>query len=302
MMTIKSNRLRTLAFCGGLLALMAELGWSAAQPAGGHLPSWEKLDFTASKLMITARSSLTAEHEPIETSRSQWAGIETGRRSERDIATTVRLGSETSFLGRASSTTVWINPKSLGAFQRTLKESGSRTRQKIYRFSDTEAIAYRSEPAGSEERQLDEPQWTKRGEQRIKTPPGTVVTDPLTLFYLISTHPLTALDKGIEVDVLTRNRVTRVRIRRTATAATVGTRSTVVNADGRVTRDGKTTQIPVRIYEVVPIEDNGDLRLLGLEGAIEVAVDEALRMPVEIRGKIPPVGRVTVKLRRASLR
>ena len=180
-------------------------------------------------------------------------------------------------------------------------ETGSRARKKVYRFSDSEAIAFRSEPANNAEKELPEAQWTNRSEQRIDTAHAPTLTDPLTLFYLIATHPHDKLDKGIEVSVLTRNRISRVRIQRTPGATAIKTASTVTNADGSQQRD-RSSNLAVRTYEVTPIGDASDLRLLGLEGAIQVAVDESLRMPVEIRGKIPPVGRVTVKLKSATLR
>ncbi len=297
------NQSRTL---GAALILLAAVtvgpNVAAKRAQGPSLPAWSTLNFSASKLMVTARSSLSVSEESLDAAQSHWAELsDGGRGSEAAGGATVRLESKTSMLSRVSITTVWVQPGSLAAFQRTLIESGSRARKKVYRFSDAEAVAFRSEPANKAEQDLPEPRWTKRGEQHIDTAGALTVTDPLALFYLIATHPHNELDLGIEVDVLTRNRISKVRIKRTATRATIRTTSTVTTVDGSQHR-ASTPNLAVRIYEVTPVNNAGDLRLLGLEGAIQVAVDETLRMPVEIRGKIPPVGRVTVKLRSATLR
>ena len=45
-----------------------------------------------------------------------------------------------------------------------------------------------------------------------------------------------------------------------------------------------------------------DFELLGLEGAIEIVAAKELQAPVSISGRLPPAGRVTVRLRHVKLR
>lgn len=286
------------------IVCVAAVGALAYQPAGANpqLPPWEYLEFEASKLFVTARSSITATLENSEEAQAKWFSEDFRGNNPADT-TTLRLSTKTKMLGRSSVNTAWIDPGSMAAYQRSLTETGSRLRLKIYRFGPTEVLALRSSPATDTERALPEPQWTKRSEQRIAVPKNsTAVTDPVAIFFAIATRSLDELDRGYELTVLTSNRISKVRIQRTATVARTRTRSTVKRNDGSTVRENDETAIPTRLYAVTPLGDEGDLKILGLEGAIEVIVHEELRMPLEIRGRIPPVGKVAVKLIGARLR
>jgi len=291
-------------------ALISELGVptkTQPSPIELRLPPWESLDFEATKLFITARCSISATKEAVTKAQTQWVqGEFDSHRPPQSSPTTLRISSGTELLGRFSDTTVWLDPQSMAAYQSTLTEHGRRMRHKTYQFAANQVLELRSEPATQRERKFEEPRWSKRSERRIEVPDRNArsvptVTDPLAIFYAIASLPPELLDAGYEMDVLTRNRVRRVRIVRLSATGQTRTRAVLTRSDGSLLQNDSPRLVPTAHYKVTPLGSDGDLKLLGLQGAIEVVVDEALRMPLQIRGRIPPVGKITVRLVAAKL-
>ena len=274
------------------LALLADPTAAAQQGAAPiQLPDWQRLEFKASKLFVTARSSLEVELVDAADASSAWVPIETAHEPPPQI-TLVR--STASFLGRTSTTDVWLDPSDLRAFQRHAVDSGSRQRHKIYRFGRGEIRALRSEPETKDEESLPEPQWTRRSEQRLELQGTPLVTDPVAVFYLLSQKPTTEQ----ELQVVTSNTVGSVRVE-LAERGSVATEAAIVSGD--TTRPLGDNRAALR-YAVTPADPDSDFSLLGLEGAITVWVDEEFGVPLEVRGKISPVGTVRVRLQAAVLR
>ena len=79
-------------------------------------------------------------------------------------------------------------------------------------------------------------------------------------------------------------------------------------ADGRARqRQGKVSALRYAVRtELLGTTREGEkgaaLRLLGLEGDLEVDVDPRLGSPVQVRGDLPRLGAVTVRLERVQLR
>lgn len=274
--------------------LLAGAGLGAPPPSEGEvLPEWARLEFKATKLFVTARSALEIELEPGSAAEPQWAAIEPAPSVPEQV---VRVRSTATFLGRTSTTDVWLDPRDLRAFQRHAVDSGNRNRHKIYRFGKRQILALRSEPETKEEAGLPEPQWTRRSEQRLELEGDQIVTDPVAVFYLLSRRPTTVQ----ELHIVTSNSLGAVRIE-LAERGMIESAAEWMDTDSGPVATFPGARPGLR-YTVTPTDVDSDFSLLGLEGAISVWIDEEYGVPLEVRGKISPVGSVRVRLERAVLR
>ena len=272
--------------------LLVGPGAAAQPPENDMLPSWTRLEFKASKLFVTARSALEVELQDSAVAAPHWVDIAPAHLAPDQV---VRVRSTAAFLGRTSTTDVWLDPHDLRAFQRHAVDSGNRNRHKIYRFGRKQVLALRSEPETKHEAELPEPQWTRRSEQRFDVEDGLIVTDPVAVFYMLSRRPQTPQ----QLHIVTSNSLGGVRIElaeRGVVDAEVEWQTGGVG--GASVGPGPR---PALRYTVTPTESDSDFSLLGLEGAISVWIDEEFGVPLEVRGKISPVGTVRVRLERAVL-
>lgn len=285
--------LKHMAIAIAALGLTLPAVAARAKTENDRLPVWTRLEFKASKLFVTARSTIEIELEDAATAASGWASIQPQHRPPEQV---VRLRSTASFLGRTATTDVWLDPADLRAYQRHAVDSGSRHRHKTYRFGPKHVRTLRSEPETKDEEGLPEAEWTRRSEGRIELDDNLLVTDPLAVFYLLARRPTAPQ----EVQIVSSNELGTVRIER-AERGQVETSADVLRTDGSAVA-GEMASRPAIRYTVTPAEGDSDFSLLGLEGAISVWIDEEFGVPLEVRGRISPVGSVRVKLERALLR
>lgn len=291
------------------LVLLALAQAAPAAPASGTYdparPHWSALEFSASKLLMSADASITARLLP----QAQVAA----KLASPPVGTPVPAGPEVlemvyraSGMGRDSVTALYNDPLSGATLQRTQLDGGHRQRQRTYRFTDVGAYHFTRWPATTEEQGLDPESWTRREQGLRRYPPGAVgqpVAEPTALLWLAAAAPLASPGERVEILTFSRRGVNRVVIEVTGRRATRVDYEEVA-PDGKQRRRGRVDALHLRIRgaPLDPATADDDFELLGLRGDLDLLLDPDTGVPLELRGRVKVVGQLSVRLRRAVLR
>lgn len=292
----------------GLCAQIALAGPVAGKtgPFDPQRVSWTRLEFSAQKLFLSAQASLAVALRPRDAIS---AGIVTPPMGKAvpmpETLAEIRYGA--SGMGRNSDTTLWLDLASGAALQRLQLDSGARTRQRIYRYTDIGAWHQTRWPANDRERELPLEQWTDRSEGLRPYPAaatGLVITDPAALLWLIAATDLAKPGDRLEINTFSRRRVHRVSVEALGMTQT-SIKFEAQDARGIWQREGRMPALRIRIRGE-PLEQQADsddeFELLGLQGDIELLLDPASRAPLALSGRAKILGQVTFQLCKAMLR
>ena len=283
------------AAAAGLAVLAVTLPVAAA----GSEPPWQRLEFRAKKLFLSADAA-------VEFDASAALPADDGCAGRPALpASAARIRIESSMLGRRSQSSLWFDPESLKAHIRVQEERGSRNRYKRYTFCHGSVEAERATPNAGEA-ELPVGEWTHRYPLVHDVPAGLTapLSEPSVLLHLVGRLAALEGEPGAvasrTVPVFSNRRVLAVRIDRDPkpVPAVPGFEVTGGPAPEELTLV-RFTLTPVAVGAEGKAED---FELLGLEGAIEILAARELQLPVSISGRLPPAGRVTVRLRHVELR
>lgn len=276
-------------------ALLVALAW----PAAAADPPWQRLEFEAKKLFLTAGATVefeSAADVPVD-ERCE------GKPPMPGSAALIRI--ESAMFGRRSESSLWFDPESLRAHLRVQEERGSRNRYKRYTFCRGSVEAERATPNPGEAG-LPVAEWTHRYPLHHPVPSTleAPLSEPSALLHLVGR--LAALPSGAgertswTMPMFSNQRVLAVRIERDPETVTGPPSFSVAGGQAPA-------QLTLVRFAMTPMAYGAegsaeDFELLGLEGAIEIVAAKELQAPVSISGRLPPAGRVTVRLRHVKLR
>lgn len=280
----------------GAAALLVALALPAA---AADAPPWQRLEFRATKLFLSADAAV--EFHPA-------AQLPADERCEGEPplpGSAARIRIESTMFGRRSESSLWFDPDSLRAHLRVQEERGSRNRYKRYTFCRGSVEAERATPNPGEAR-LPVAEWTHRYPLHHPVPSGveSPLSEPTALLHLVGRLATSPAVDGAEaswtVPMFSNRRVFAVRIERNPETVTAPAGFSV--AGGAAPAQLTLVRFAMTPEVVGPEGAAEDFELLGLEGAIEIVAAKELQAPVSISGRLPPVGRVTVRLRHVELR
>ena len=281
----------------------------AAAPGESLAPErlrWSELRYHARKLIFTAETAVTAElvaagpataalassggHDPVVPARDRLARIEI----------------DTEAFGRHSRNTVLVEPASGAALQATSREFGKRARLKTQRFTVDGVAVVRARPEAGEEKHPVE-RWSRRSEEFLPFPAGGdesgAITDSVALFWLLATGPLERPGDTLRVRLLSGGHLVAVTIavvRVTRTRVELVERRAGYEPPRRRDGGGARGDREARLTGMPPSPD-GDLEFLGMRGGVHILLDPVRRAPLEVSGRVPSAGTVTVRLREVAL-
>jgi hypothetical protein len=303
--------MRTLTASGrapaALLALLLAGGVSAAQagPYDADRPGWRSLELSAAKFLLRANTRVEARLQSSAQIADSLRDTPVGR-PVPPPEVVLELTHSTTGLGRESLTTLWLDPWTGAALQRTQQDSGSDPRLRTYRFTDIGAYHYTRWPATPAEQALPPAQWSRIEEGLRKyDAPGLVgpVTEPNGLLWLAAAAELLKPGDQVQIHAYSRRHLHRVTIEAAAW------RSIRVDHEerspaGSQRRRGTVQALVLRIRgsPLDPAADAEDFELLGLRGDLELLLDPRTRVPLELHGRVRVVGQLTVRLNRVTLR
>ncbi|MCY3927498.1 MAG: hypothetical protein OXG81_04430 [Acidobacteria bacterium] len=273
---------------------------AAAVPvaATGSEPPWQRLEFRAKKFFLSADAAVEFDSTAPLPADDRCEG----RPSLPASAARIRI--ESSMFGRRSQSSLWFDAESLQAHVRVQEERGSRNRYKRYTFCQGTVEAERATPNDGEA-DLPVASWTHRYPLVHEVPAELTapLSEPSALLHLVARLAAPQAEGGAAsrtVPVFSNSQVLAVRIDRHP--------ETIPAMPGFSVAGGPSPEeLTLARFTLTPLaigSDGGveDFELLGLEGEIEILAARELQLPVSISGRLPPAGRVTVRLRHVELR
>ncbi|MBM4196404.1 MAG: hypothetical protein FJ197_04785 [Gammaproteobacteria bacterium] len=296
--------LRCVVVIAGLAGLSAPV-MSAPDFDAGR-PGWTSVELGASKFLMTGRARVTLEELPASQLagelRSPPAGVPVAP-GERIL----RMRNVASLAGQRTDMTLLLDPATAATLQIQLRDSGRRYRQRILRFTDIGAWHWTVKPAAYGEKALEPQAWTNRSEgmRPYGKLTGTgAVTDATALVYGAAAAPLAKPGDRFGLQVYSRRRMHNV-VAEHAGFIEVNADYMEKRAGQPVRRKGRIKALNLQISGAQsPDGDDDDERvtLLGLSGALSLALDPVTRAPLQLTGDAPIVGRVTFRLKAVTLR
>jgi hypothetical protein len=200
------------------------------------------------------------------------------------------------------SNQVLFEPIQAAVFHRVRLRQGKDDIERTYWFSREGVHRLRTKPSNKEEASGDPAKWTDARTSFYPydlTQPGCPqVTDPMLLIYLLSAARMDKKGDNLSLCVFGKQQLHRVRIQ------IEGVRTLEVDylenrEKGKVQKEGKVNGLRVTL-EAQPLhpelKDAENFSFLGFHKDITIDIDPELRIPLQVSGKIPTVGAVTLKL------
>ncbi|MCP4655072.1 MAG: hypothetical protein GY856_06590 [bacterium] len=289
---------------------------TAGPPAFGQDPeangfdptrvSWTRLRFRAEKLFLTAYSEV--ELKTLRTPEVASALIA----SPRSVALmpsgpqTLLLALESSSGSRDSLVRVWFSPHDAAALQRLKLRGGKKAYKKIFRFTRDGTYSLRTAPENRRQGRLPPEQWGRVEEFFYPVSSGSscpAISEPSLLFYVISAARLAAGGEPVRICVFSRKSVIPLEIAvRGSRRLAVDYSEASAQAERRRTEEITATEIGIKVPELDDEGEKADFKLLGLGGDVAIFIEESSRIPVQVSGRIPGLGKIDVKLIEVDLK
>jgi hypothetical protein len=304
---------RALARLGVAAAFVTASAAAAGEPDAHAMESralpWQRLRYEATKavvlhavveLEVLPAGPAPEAAAPLGTCADAppWAG-------EASRPPLVVRGTSRALSSRASFT--WIDPTSWTVLQVEEERQGRSWR--LRRFTADGSHAWRAGPASRAEARGPRAAWSRRSDvhEAWRTPElaGVPATSSVGLLCLASSPALQR--DGATLTAVMATREGPVRITLHARERTTARRPRRAQGDaGLPAGQGRAPEVPARRVELLAerVETDGSpagVEVLGLRGPVDVLVDEATRVPLEVSGRVPGVGAVRLRLVEAVL-
>lgn len=203
---------------------------------------------------------------------------------------------------------VLFDPQKANSFYRVRLRRGKDDIERAYWFSGEGVRRLRRMPKVKAEASLDPAKWTAVSTSfypydlaRLECPQ---VVDPMLLIYLLSAAPIDKEGKALSLCVFGKQQLHRV-ILRYQRLENLEVDYFLKSGEGKVRKKGKFDGLKVTVESVPLVSDKKNAEnfsFLGMHEDIAIHVDPQLRIPLQVSGKIPTVGLVTLKLSEATLK
>jgi hypothetical protein len=302
-----SGAVSTCRRLGAAAAALVLLALPAGAADGGAAipapPRWSELRFVARKLLLTAETTVrVAEIAAGDAGLVDVPGLDGRAPAGPGVA---RVEVDSRALGRHTVTTALLDATDGAALQTVTRESGKRAREKVQRFAADTVAVTRARPAAGQEK-LPVARWSRRSAERLPLPaaaPGEPpMTDSAGLFWLLATAPLVRPGDTLPVRLWSGGRVIATEVRvKARTQAALAIRERRNGAVRAVERTVPALELVIAAAGPGDGAEDEEVELLGLRGRVRVVLDAERRFPIELSGRVPKAGAVTVRLQEATL-
>lgn len=255
---------------------------------------WSELEFAKNYLWLTASSHLFLKSLDSENAAVDWLNPPDHAAVYPDKKSGLwQLTLTASAASNHEEIVSWLDPQTLSAYQRSRFSEGRNKRFKRYRFLQDGIYRLRSEPDDGEENSQTQ-QWSQRSSRFLPYPNlqhYRNITTPEALLVLASTAALNSPGDRWLGYVYTDVDFFHVELR------VSGEEDLAV--DFRLTEQDKRCQLKSsRTALVIDIlvaptgrsEAVDDFELMSLNGGLQILLDPASRLPLQVRGKAPSIG------------
>ncbi len=290
-----------------ILTSLPLLSWAGEPMQAARLDpqrvAWRSIQLDARKFFFKASTTANLQILP--------SGSVADRMLESDQGAAVPLGPEvleidawSKFVGRKSRLRLYMQPATGQAIQYAQDRYGKRMRHRIYRYTDAGIFVRTHKPASPEEETLDWERWTDISQDwRALGPEAAeeLVVDPLGLIYFIAAVDLGPGGQPVSLLSTSDRQLSRVTL--TASAAdSPKVNFALQRPSGILKCKGEVPAIKIRVMgESLTAEEGEPFEFLGLHGDIDMLLEPESRIVLQLSGKAPMVGDVTVKLKQARV-
>jgi hypothetical protein len=310
-------RIKPVIFCLTILLGFLALISSTEAQTGSHLDlnfhrvPWALLSFHGKNFWVEVstniqlRSLKASELDAVLLAPSQRTPVkpQTSQAAELTINTIIdpRLRSPVKIYNR-----IWFDPTDASALGRIRLRRGEDDFKKMYRFTDRGVFRHRIEPRDKKEASLAPEKWTDIKDSfypyDVKNLKSAYVTERSLLIYILSAAATSKFDRPLSLSVFGKRQLHRVQLRKS------GIHSIAVNyieettrsvARKEITMKALKIEITARPMEPVPkLAEN--FSFLGFHKDISIYINPTSRLPVQVSGIIPTVGKAHLKLRKCQ--
>ncbi len=264
----------------------------------GRVP-WTRLEFEARKLFAKGTTEVRLASVSRSDLGSRLIASPRGGALKPAGPRLALLEMKAAFAGRRTETSVWFEPRRASALQRHKLRLGRKGYEKTYRFAGDGVFSRRRSPADARQGEGPIEDWGNVEDTFYDYPEGHgecgPIADPSQVLYLVSA----AGPEPLRVCSFSDKTLHHVELKPR------GTRVLDVDYErgskgGKSRRRGR-VEVAAVVLEARPVdaESGEDFEFLGLEGDVEIFLDG--RIPVQIVGRLPGLGRVRIKLVSAEL-
>jgi hypothetical protein len=203
---------------------------------------------------------------------------------------------------------VLFDPNRANSLYRVRLRRGKDDIKRAYWFSGEGVHRLRRLPENKGEASLDPAKWTAVRTSfypydltRLQCPQ---VVDPMLIIYLVSTAPMEKEGEVLSLCVFGKQQLHQVRLR-VEGLQTLEVDYSVNSGEGKVEIKGKVDGLRVTLEAEPLVSDKKNAEnfsFLGMHEDIAIHIDPELRTPLQVSGKIPTVGAVTLKLREVRMK
>jgi len=204
-------------------------------------------------------------------------------------------------------TRVWFTPQEAAALQRIRLRKGKEKWEKTYRWTEDGVYRLRIKPKGAEEEELSLERWTDIENSfypydLAQSKCGSV-SEPAALLYVVSAAGLAVGDPPLHLCVFNKKQLHLVRVRAEKYQfLKINYLEKSQHKESRRNGTAEVLKISFTSRSLFADEAKAEpFSFLGLKGDFDIFIDKVSKIPVQVSGKIPRIGRVDIKLREISL-
>ena len=279
-----------------------------------HPVSWERLLYKAKNIFGNVTTEVQLEFLPaamigdllIETPQGaplQPLGRHIGSITVRSIINPL-IGSNSEIVSDSL-----FNLNDAKALRRIRQLKGKEYWQKTYRFTQSGVYRLRKRPNDPDEAHQAMAHWTDTKESfypyDLNSHGCLQVLEPSTLLYIISSADLFKEGETLNLCVFNKKQLHNLQVREHGLQRLKMSYKEVFPLNKFIKKEGKieTFKISMTSRPLVSKNETAEtFSFLGLKGEIDFFLHPASRIPVQIRGRIPYVGRLEFKLDKVWLR
>jgi hypothetical protein len=203
---------------------------------------------------------------------------------------------------------VLFDPRQSNSLYRVRLRRGKDDIKRAYWFSGEGVHRLRRMPEAKDEASLDPAKWTD-----VKTSfypyelnrlECSQVVDPMLLIYVLSAAPIDGEGEVLSLCVFGKQQLHQVRLRYQGLEA-LEVDYSVKSEEGTVRKQGTVDGRKVTVESEPLVRDKKNAEnfsFFGMHEDIAIHVDPELRIPLQVSGKIPTVGLVTLKLSEVKMK
>jgi hypothetical protein len=278
-----------------------------------HRVLWSELSFGAKGTLVDVAIDLrlapfpTAEFEtiwrtypqpiPLPSPGQEVYNLEVNRVIDHIFSRPVRLWNQ-----------VLFNANQANSLYRVRLRRGKDDIERAYWFCGEGVHRLRRMPKTKGETSLDPAKWTDVSTSFYPydvTPlECPQVVDPMLIIYLVSAAPINQEGEILTLCVFGKQQLHQVRLGYHR-MENLEVDYSVNSGEGRVHKKGRVDGLKITVESEPMVSDKKDAEnfsFLGMQDDIAIHIDPHLRIPLQVRGKIPTVGNVTLKLREVKMK